>query len=452
MLKNISTTSIIAHPNNPRKQLGDLSELSESIRKSGILQNLTVVPHTITEETPGQHGSVEVETRKGYMVIIGHRRLEAAKIAGLTKVPCTIAEMDEKEQIATMLEENMQRSDLTVYEQAKGFQLMLDLGETISTIKAKTGFSETTIRRRVKLLELDGEKFQQAATRGATLEDYARLDEISDIELKNEVLGYVGTNNFNWELQNAKDKEELAALREKTIATLDSYATRIVPPAELILRKIDSIYDTTYNYNRVVVPKDTGKAKYYYAVTSNQIDLYVMPDEETIEAVTAKEQTKREEEQARQEQEEKHKELYNKQQELLERAYQSRIAFAKTVKKNPKGQDIIERTAAHVLALDIGMVERDVFADWIGVEAETLLWHVPNGDTRETFYSVKERVLSLEVLSPVELLFIATYLRLENGATKITDKVYKFLCELGYEMSDEEKAIADGTHELFREV
>lgn len=54
-----------------------------------------------------------------------------------------------------MLLENMQRSDLTVYEQAQGFQMMLDLGESISDISEKTGFSETTVRRRVKLLELD---------------------------------------------------------------------------------------------------------------------------------------------------------------------------------------------------------------------------------------------------------------------------------------------------------
>ncbi|MCL1994652.1 MAG: ParB/RepB/Spo0J family partition protein [Defluviitaleaceae bacterium] len=445
MLKNISTTSIIPHPNNPRKQLGDLRELSESIKKSGILQNLTVVPHTITEKTPGQHGSVEIETRKGYMVIIGHRRLEAAKMAGLTEVPCTIAEMDEKEQIATMLEENMQRSDLTVYEQAKGFQLMLDLGETISTIKAKTGFSETTIRRRVKLLELDDVKFQQAATRGATLEDYAKLDEISDIELKNKVLGSIGTNNFSWELQNAKNREELAVLREKTIAILDSFATKIDILKGLSLKRIDSIYNTVHYYNRFEPPKDTGKAKYYYSVILNQIDLYVELDEKTIKAETA-------EEQARQEQEEKKKELYNKRQELLERAYQSRIAFAKTVKKNPKGQDTIERTAAHVLAMEIGRIERGVFADWIGVEEESLPWHVPDEGVWESFFDAKKRVLSLEVLSPIELLFVATYLRLETGATRITDKVYKFLCEMGYEMSDEEKAIVDGTHELFQEV
>ena len=101
------------HPENPRKDLGDLSELTESIRKNGVYQNLTVVADL---------------KRCKYLVVIGNRRMEAAKAAGLVELPCAISDMDHKEQIATMLEENMQRQDLTVYEQAQGFQMMMDLG------------------------------------------------------------------------------------------------------------------------------------------------------------------------------------------------------------------------------------------------------------------------------------------------------------------------------------
>ena len=72
------------HPDNPRKMLGDLSELTESIRKSGVLQNLTVVP---------------VEDGTKYYVVIGNRRMEASKAAGLTEVPCVIAEMSRSKMI-----------------------------------------------------------------------------------------------------------------------------------------------------------------------------------------------------------------------------------------------------------------------------------------------------------------------------------------------------------------
>ena len=81
--------------------LGDLTELAESIRVNGVLQNLTVVP--ADGKAPGK-----------YYVVIGNRRLEASMIAGVMELPCVVSDMDQKTQVATMLEENMQSADLTV--------------------------------------------------------------------------------------------------------------------------------------------------------------------------------------------------------------------------------------------------------------------------------------------------------------------------------------------------
>ena len=142
-----------AHPDNPRKEIGDVSELAESIKAKGILQNLTVVPYFSKVQNRVMQGM--------YTVLIGHRRAEAARLAGLEEVPCTIVEMSYEDQIATMLVENMQRSDLTIYEEAKGFQMMLNLGKTIQDVSAMSGFSEATVRRRVKLAELDEKKFKK---------------------------------------------------------------------------------------------------------------------------------------------------------------------------------------------------------------------------------------------------------------------------------------------------
>ena len=114
----LDINKIIPHPKNPRKEIGDIEELTESIRKNGIMQNLTVIPD----------GSGK------YMLLIGHRRHAAAQAAGLKEVPAKIVEgLSEREQVGIMLEENMQRSDLTPIEQAEGFQMMLDLGETEET-------------------------------------------------------------------------------------------------------------------------------------------------------------------------------------------------------------------------------------------------------------------------------------------------------------------------------
>lgn len=112
-IKYIPVKKLWQHPDNPRKDLGDVTELAESIKVNGVLQNLTVVPliGEITKKWDGE----------SYRVIIGHRRLAAAKLAGLEELPCVVVEMSEREQLSTMLTENMQRSDLTVYEQAQGF-------------------------------------------------------------------------------------------------------------------------------------------------------------------------------------------------------------------------------------------------------------------------------------------------------------------------------------------
>ena len=77
-----------------------------------------------------------------------------------------------------MMIENMQRSDLTTYEQAQGFQLMLDLGDTVEQVASKSGFSQSTIRRRVKLLSLDRDAFRRqnfAAPLFRTTQSWIRL-------------------------------------------------------------------------------------------------------------------------------------------------------------------------------------------------------------------------------------------------------------------------------------
>lgn len=148
-IQNISIELVKVHPNNVRKTYNDIEELAESIKAKGILQNLTVVPDP---QEPGK-----------YLTVIGNRRLTAARMAGLETVPCIVSDMDEKEQTSVMLLENIQRSDLTVYEQAQGFQMMLDLGETEDTIAEKTGFSKKTVRHRLNIAKLDWNEVQAGA-------------------------------------------------------------------------------------------------------------------------------------------------------------------------------------------------------------------------------------------------------------------------------------------------
>lgn len=174
----IAKEHIRPNPDNPRKNLGDLTELTESIKKNGIMQNLTVVP------VEGEAGE--------YMIIIGHRRYAAGIQAGVTEFPCKITEgLSKREEMGIMLEENMQRNDLTIWEQANGFQMMLDLGETEDSIAAKTGFSKPTIKHRLQIAKLNSKELQKKEKDESfqlTLKDLYELEKIENIKTRNKIL------------------------------------------------------------------------------------------------------------------------------------------------------------------------------------------------------------------------------------------------------------------------
>lgn len=200
----IDKALIDPHPDNPRKDLGDLSELIESIRMNGILQNLTVVPQD------------DEWTR--FTCLIGHRRLAASKqIAKITEVPCIIVEgLSRNEQIGIMLEENMQRNDLTIVEQAESFQMMLDLGETIETIEDKTGFSETTIRHRLQIAKLDPELLHDEDAYQFRLADYIKLEKVTDIDERNKILALAKSpTDIEWRVNVWVSEQAIKRDREK---------------------------------------------------------------------------------------------------------------------------------------------------------------------------------------------------------------------------------------------
>ena len=206
------------HPENPRTNLGDLTELTESVRTRGVMQNLTVVPDEKTNK---------------YLVVIGNRRLEAARAAGLAELPCFVdSTMDHKMQIATMLEENMHRQDLTPYEQAQGFQMMMDLGFTEKEIGEKTGFSTKTVKDRLKLTKLNKSHFVQAIGRGATLVEMIEVTKLESKTAQNEVLKAAGTENFRQRMQSALRDQEYEKNKKRLLPVLKELGLKEIPKDE----------------------------------------------------------------------------------------------------------------------------------------------------------------------------------------------------------------------------
>lgn len=203
MIQEIAIEKLKIHPQNVRKTYTGIGELADSIKAKGILQNLTVVKAPDDPES--------------YWVVIGNRRLTAARAAGIKTLPCAVVEMSEKDQISTMLLENMQRNDLSVCEQAQGFQLMIDLGETESSISEKTGFSRTTVHHRLNIAKLDQELLAEREKNSEfqlTLSDLYELEKIEDVEKRNKILAEASNSReIQWKAKSTvrEEKENRAA-------------------------------------------------------------------------------------------------------------------------------------------------------------------------------------------------------------------------------------------------
>ncbi len=428
----IKTDLIDPHPDNPRKEIGDVSELADSIKRSGILQNLTVVPwfSGITKEK-----SKKVTDR--YRVVIGHRRLAAAKVAGLKEVPCVISDMDYKEQVATMLAENMQRSDLTIYEQAQGMQLMLDLGESIKSISDRTGFSESTVRRRTKLLVLDKEKFKEGVARGASIFDLEEIEKIEDAEERNKLLDVAGTKNFANAIYAAKRTQEQNKLREQWKAVLSPFAEEIPRGTNLSgMDFVKSYYLGTDKIEDFVVPEDSSVVKYYYSLSNYCATLYKehIDSEEEGEEPTEEDILK-----------ELNSERAEKACEMGKRFYELRYNF---IKNYPANKVDVETVAKHYVRFK----NRDGYFSFSEAKYLNLL----GADSKKEI-ATKANPKKAFLCAVYNEAYDYETMKYSNWGgnyvgNKSLDMIYDFLCDIGYEMSDEEEQAKAGTHELFKEI
>lgn len=221
----IPAEQIYPHPDNPRKNLGDLTELTESIKKKGVLQNLTVIP--------GHWNDKGEWLEDGYTTIIGHRRYAAGKLAGVSEFECKVEDnMSKKDQVGTMLEENMQRNDLTIWEQANGFQMMLDLGETEEGISEKTGFSKTTVKHRLNIAKLNQKVLQEKEKDESfqlSLKDLYELEKIPDVKTRDKILKEsTSSNNL---AQKARSASEEIKRKEREKAYIKLCKAEGIKPA-----------------------------------------------------------------------------------------------------------------------------------------------------------------------------------------------------------------------------
>lgn len=195
----IEADKIKPNPHQPRKAFDEtqLQELAVSIREMGIIQPLIV-------------SKIEKETAFGtdveYQLVAGERRLMAAKIAGLERVPAIIRVMgSEKEKLETAIVENIQRADLNPIEAARSYaKLQEEFGITQREIAARVGKSRETIANVLRLLTLPTH-MQEAVAGNQLSESQARLLMTVENPLRqNYLFEAVVSNNLSVrELKNA---------------------------------------------------------------------------------------------------------------------------------------------------------------------------------------------------------------------------------------------------------
>lgn len=445
------------HPDNPRKEIGDITELAASIGVDGILQNLTVVP--------------QPKNKDKFYIVIGNRRYEAGCAAGLHEFPCVISDMDYTKQLETMLVENMNRSDLTPYEEAKGFEQLTLAGYSTEEIAEKTGFSKATIKRRINLCQYDKELVVNAFKNQATFEDFEKLNKLKDKKLRDKAAEKLGSKNFDWEFSCCMKEQRIAerkliileALKEANVEDSKNSEEKIWEMDRLFTIPICANSDNASNMmDKLEELKNLDDAEYYYHFDyCGDCTIYKLnkeeKQEEVVEPVVQKNKEEIEQLESLFEQMRKRHLDY-----IInyDRQANSAPGFAlicfDTISELFKYKEINGTYCRGISDVESYMSERNKiiysnfdspmkvyagrkpFSFWIDIVAALLI-----GGTNSNYYDYLYSTYN-------GIVYKGDDKNDYNHRYILRLKLFiKFLTDIGYEMSDEEKQLIDGTHRLY---
>lgn len=139
ILTALPLTQIEPDPGQPRRDLGDLTELAASIRELGVVQPIIV----------------SVAGFERYRILAGERRFSAAGIAGLATIPAIVRSVEDHERLQLQIIENLHRKDLTPFEEARAYQALADqFGLKQEEIARRLGRSQESVSEILRLLDL----------------------------------------------------------------------------------------------------------------------------------------------------------------------------------------------------------------------------------------------------------------------------------------------------------
>jgi ParB family chromosome partitioning protein len=202
--KIIPIHQIEPNPEQPRVEIGDLTELTNSIRQKGVLEPLLVKP---------------LRETGNWMIIAGERRWRAANLAGLKEVPCIELDIDEKSIAEIALIENLQRKDLTVWEEADGLAALAETyGYTHEEIAKKISKSRTTVTESMAIAGIPEDVREKCRTGNisakSTLLEIAR--QFDDAAMREFVDNITSKNLSRDEVRNTARPDNKTAVRKES--------------------------------------------------------------------------------------------------------------------------------------------------------------------------------------------------------------------------------------------
>ena len=227
----VSLDSIIPNRFQPRLSFDEqgLNELAKSIRQHGIIQPLVLR-----------------KIGNKYEIIAGERRYKASYIAGLTKVPAVIINLNDNESAEVAIVENLQREDLSPIEEARSYKKLLDRGYlTQDELASRMGKTQATISNKLRLLNLD-EKVQDALLDNKISERHARsLLKLTNKEDQVEMLDEIINKRMNVRLTedaiNNKLNGNIAPLETNNLKEPE------IPKINIITNNQDNSNDVDFN-------------------------------------------------------------------------------------------------------------------------------------------------------------------------------------------------------------
>lgn len=250
-VQRIATEKLLPNPYQPRKQFKseDLLSLAESIKENGILQPLL---------------ARRINNSDYYEIIAGERRLRAAILANLATVPCLIVDCDYEESAVYSIIENIQRSDLSFFEEAQAIsQMQNHFGMTQEQIAKRLGKSQSALSNKLRLLKLPADVRYFIEKEGLT-ERHAR----ALLKLESEKQMWTALNLIKDKGWNVQQTEEyINSVTNKAVKPHKNNIVKIFKDVRIFVNTVNKAINTM---KEAGIPAESNKTE-----TDDYIEFFV---------------------------------------------------------------------------------------------------------------------------------------------------------------------------------